>query len=58
MHGDPEMQYVGTVTHDPDDEYAEEDGNVIVNTDEPEKQPEREEVNAQVQTISRRGSSC
>ena len=28
------MQYVGTVTNDPDDEYAEEDGNVIVNTDE------------------------
>ena len=42
------MEYVGTVTNDPDDEYAEEDGNVIVNTDEPEKQPEkeREEVNA------------
>ena len=42
------MQYVGTVTNGPDDEYAEEDGNVIVNTDEPEKQPEkeREEVNA------------
>ena len=47
-HGDHEMEYVGTVTNDPDDEYAEEDGNVIVNTDEPEKQPEkeREEVNA------------
>ena len=45
-HGDQEKEYVGTVTNDPDDEYAEEDGNVIVNTDEPEKQPEREEVNA------------
>ena len=47
-HGDHDMEYVGTVTNDPDDEYAEEDGNVIVNTDEPEKQPEkeREEVNA------------